>query len=214
MHMTSRARNRSGFTLIELLVVMAIIASLGALGIVGIPSMLRKADVTTCQDRLGDIHTFLFQYQDREGHLPRASGPEFVLAPWTEKNMPEHSYQNAKIFFCPSVSGGPDEDLPLEEAVTPFTIDYTGIDQEGQRKPMRVHDRSASEKVIVSNKIPIVESEADLDQMPHANTGFCILYLNGGTDFVEAVDFQNDYVVIGPESEFERFQNLVPGMGY
>lgn len=202
------ASSRGGFTLIELLVVMAILTTLGALGFAGVSRALRAQDRTVCIDRLKMIHQSLFSYQEMEGSMPRVSGPEFVLAPW-ERKLVDHTFKDAEIYFCPTMTGKPDDQIPLEEAVMPDEIDFTGPDLSlYKKKVLRLQDRNAADTVIVANKVATVETDEDIAALPHQGYGICYLTLNGGADYIEAVEF-GEYVIIGPDSPLEKFQRLV-----
>jgi len=203
-----KSSKASGFTLIELMVVMAIIATLAGLAAVGIPAYLRQADKTADQANLRHLFGMLQIYQQHYKALPRASGPEFVLAPWTHA-LVDHTTSDAKIFFCPGTGNQPEPDL---SNVTPEDIDYTGPDQTGRRTRLRIQMRNANDYAIVCNKVPaVVEGEEDLSDFPHAAKGINVLFAGGSVRWFDAQDdFGGDPPVIGPESPVELLQHMVP----
>jgi len=203
-----RMRESQGFTLIELLVVMAIIATLAGLAVVGIPTYLREADKTACAAQLQKFHGFLQIYQSRHGSMPRASGPEFVMAIW-HSEIVDHDVPSAKVFFSPGTGNRPDEDL---ENVTADGIDYTGPDQENRRTRIRTQMRNANSYAIMCNRIPaVIETDADLSDLPHAGKGVNVLFAGGHVQWFDTKeDFHEEYPIIGPDSPIDKLKNLVP----
>lgn len=205
-------RRQSGFTLIELLVVMAIIATLAGLGVTAIPAYLRSADKTKCQDNLRQIGLLLRTYEMDKKALPKADGPHFVMAIWgrgVDKNA-----KSAELFFCPSTKNRPAEDLSNVNAAG---IDYTGPDLSSYkgRNWISMSDNNAAIIGIVANKIPSPNDGRPLEEikkdMPHKGYGVCVLYLDGGTGFVDAEG--EDLITYGPDSPNERLRLLKPGFG-
>jgi prepilin-type N-terminal cleavage/methylation domain-containing protein len=192
-------RRSNGFTLIELLVVITIIAILGTLVVVGIPEALRSADRTACQAHLKAIYNNLTVYQSKYKKFPSASGPAFVLAVWDE-GIVDHNAKSAERFFCPSMEGEPASDL---SNVTPEGIDYTGPNQEDRRKPIRMQEKHADAKVIICDRVPVVQSQMDLDGMPHEGEGLVVLYLGGTTGFIDKNEFPGGIVTLGEDSTYE-----------
>ena len=92
----------------------------------------------------------------------------------------------------------------------PAAIVPPGPDQEGARQRMRTQNRNANNKVIVCNKVPVVQTDADLDEMPYAAKGICYLTLGGAVDFMDSSSWPDEYPVIGPESALELFEKMVP----
>jgi prepilin-type N-terminal cleavage/methylation domain-containing protein len=207
-------RRQSGFTLIELLVVMAIIATLAGLGVTQIPKMLRSADITKSQDNLKQIGTLLRIYEMEKKGLPRADGANFVMALWgrgVDKNA-----KSAEVFFCPSTGNRPAADL---SNVTAAGIDYTGPDLSTYkgRNWISTSDNNAAVIGIAANKIPSPNDGRPLEEikkdMPHKGYGVCVLYLDGGTGFIDAEEFSDGLVQFGPDSSNERLRLLKPGFG-
>ena len=189
----------SGFTLIELMVVMAIIATLAGLGMVTVPRMLRKNKLTKAMDNLRIIHQTLFDYEDSHGHMPTGSGEAFVLGPWIEGRI-DRTVRDAEPYFDPSTGNKPDEDFTN---VDEMMIDYVGPDQTGRRKRLMTSDRNANDKIIVTNSVPPVQTDEDLDILPHSALAVVILTLGGSVDTIEANEFEEGYPVIGPDSSYE-----------
>ena len=207
-----RDQSRSGgFTLIELLVVIVIIGALGALAVNKIVPALRKKDQVVSLDRLKTIDAMFIIYQDQYGSLPRESGPGFVLALWTS-GIVDHTVKDAQMFFDPTMTGKANEDLSnLTVDPPPDGIDWTGPDMEQYRRPLRRQDRNANAKIIVCNRVPAeINSDDDLDALPHAGKGIAVLYLGGSTEFVPVQEFGSDHPIIGPDSPLEKFRKLVP----
>ncbi|MAG55732.1 MAG: hypothetical protein CMJ83_05530 [Planctomycetes bacterium] len=200
--MTTPSRSRSqGFTLIELLVVMAIIATLAGLGMVGIPAILRQKDKIAAKDRLASIYKMLTIYHTDHKKWPKANGAGFCLAIW-ESKIVDHTMKDAEIFFDPSLEGGPDAEFTnmSEEG-----IDWTGP---ANAKIYRPSMRNANAKVIVCNKIPLVQDEEDLDLFPHAAKGLVYLTAGGATEWMDAGEWSEDWPVIGEESSVEMFRPM------
>ena len=209
-----RQQRSQGFTLIELLVVMAIIATLASLGAVAIPAQIRRAQRTSCQDKLKQIGTLLRGYEMDYKGLPKADGAAFVMAIWgrgVDKNV-----KDAELFFCPSTGNRPADDL---SNITPAGIDFTGPDLSNYkaRNWISMSDRNAGITGIVGNKIPSPNDGRPIDEvkkdLPHKGYGVCILYLNGVTDWVPSEDFPDEIPVYGPDSQSEKLRLLKPGFG-
>jgi prepilin-type N-terminal cleavage/methylation domain-containing protein len=199
-------RHAGGFTLIELLVVMAIIATLAGLSIMGIPAILRQADITADKGKLQAIYKQLLIYQTNHKAMSPRSGPAFVLSIW-DSGLMDKTQKDAEIFFAATTGNEPYPDLGN---VSPEGIDWTGPDQEGARQRMKTQNRNANNKVIVCNKVPAVQTDADLDEMPYAAKGICYLLLGGNVDFMDSSSWPDGYPVIGPESALEMFEKMVP----
>ena len=199
-------RPDGGFTLIELLTVMAIIATLAGIAIMGVPAILRQADRTACQERLRKLHQQFVIYQTNNRALSRASGPAFVLSIWDNRQI-DHTEKDADLFFCPSTGNEPFPDL---SAVTPEGIDYTGPDQSRLRKPLRLSEPGANARVIVCDRVPLIEGDDELRRLPHDATGVSVLFLGGATDFIEAGDFSDGLPMLGEQSSVESLQWMVP----
>jgi prepilin-type N-terminal cleavage/methylation domain-containing protein len=196
-----------GFTLIELLVVMAIIATLAGLGAVGIPRFLRERDITVAKTRLSEIHKAFVIYQGRHGGLSPKSGPAFVLSIWDE-GIVDHTRKDAEIFFDPGAKAKPEDDL---SNVTPEGISWTGPNQEGLKVRLGIQDRNANNRVIVCNRLPeVIQSQEDIDLLPHAGKGIVYLTLGGAVEFIESSKFGGEYPIIGPNSPRDEFKWMVP----
>ena len=197
---------RSGFTLIELLVVIAIISVLAVFLVPKIIPALRQTDRTACAANLKSLFGHLTVYQTRYKSLPpRRSGPDFVMA-LVDSGIIERTKQDLRVLVCPSLSaevnvGG--EDFEARDS------DYTGPDQENQRKPMRLQQQGASNTPVICDR---VSSNPDPDgkNMPHDNEGINVLFLGGTAEFIETAEFPDGFVVIGPDSPKENLRSMVP----
>ena len=199
-------RRKGGFTLIELLVVMAIIATLAGLGMVGIPAIIRASEQTAAKDRLMSIHKMLVAYSITHKRFPTRPGALFPLS-ILDGGILDKTAKDCDVFFDPSLGGAALEDL---SNVTEEGINWTGPSFERGRtyKPSM---RNASKHVIVCNKIPPVQSDEDLDFLPHAAKGIVYLTADGTAEFMVSERWEaEEYPVVGPESSLEMFQRMVP----
>ena len=195
---------RSGFTLIELLVVIAIIAVLGVFLVPRLIPALRQTDRTACAANLKNVHAALVMYQTRYKMLPpRRSGPDFLMA-LVDCELVARSKQDLRILICPSVSG---EVQVAPEEFSAENTDYTGPDQTDTRKAMKLQQKGAEGTVVVCDRCPATPAP-DLKDMPHDGEGISVLFLGGTVEFIEATDFPEKYVVLGPDSPKEELKHM------
>lgn len=200
-----KKKQQGGFTLIELLVVMAIIATLAGLGMVGIPAIIRQSHKTAAQDRLSSIYDHLMIYYTDHKKWPKEPGANFPLAILTSGIL-DKDEKSCEIFFDPSMDFEPGPDC---ENCTEDGIAWTGPSFEGGGRFYTPSMRNANNHVIVANKVPVVQSDEDLDFLPHAAKGIVYLTAGGRTDWIEAGQWSEGHPVVGPESSVEKFQHLV-----
>lgn len=202
---TAARRRRGGFTLIELLVVMAIIATLAGLGMVGIPAIIRASEQTAAKDRLTSIYKLLTTYRITHKKWPKRPGALFPLSLY-EGGTIDKTPKDCEIFFDPSLGATALEDL---SNVTEEGINWTGPSFENNLR-YSASMRNANKYVIVCNKVPPVNSDDDLDFLPHAAKGIVYLTAGGNADFMVSEQWAEGYPVVGPESSLEMFQPMMP----
>ena len=206
--------SQHGFTLVELLVVISIILMLATFGVTKFIAGKRDAELVASKDNLGQIYFHLKRYETKKGRLPGKrkdggidSGSSFVLAIW-DGVLLEKTKNNAKIFFCPSLSAPALSEDNLDDTVLPETIHYAGRTQsEKEYRVGRTTARGTSKTILACNK-PIFENE-----MPHAGNALAVIYMNGSPGEISREEFGADWgedepLAIGPESPIEALQGL------
>ena len=141
-------------------------------------------------------------YQQQHLRLPDRNGPDFVMAVW-DAGCLGSTRRDAAVLFCPSMWGSPAADL---SNVNADGIDYTG--PRPGRGVLRSQDEKANDTPIVADRMPV--DPEDLDNLPHAGEGVMVLFLGGAIEFIESYEFDEGYVVFGPDSPDPRTQGLMP----
>ncbi|MFT7617807.1 MAG: prepilin-type N-terminal cleavage/methylation domain-containing protein [Planctomycetota bacterium] len=213
-NMNQTKPSQQGFTLVELLVVISIILMLATFGVTKFIAGKRDAQLVASRDHLNQIYFHLKRYENKKGRMPAKrkdgtidSGSAFLLSIFDDVFL-DKTANNAKIFFCPSLSQPALSDDNLEDTVTPETIHYAGRNQEEKEfKVGRSTMKKSSSIVIACNK-PYFENE-----MPHAGDYLAVVFLDGSSGEFSREDYGPDWssedpLSIGPESPVEALHGL------
>ncbi|WFB36118.1 type II secretion system protein [Kiritimatiellota bacterium B12222] len=150
MKKDERQKQNAGFTLIEMLVVVAIIALLATLMTPVVGSMLEKSKMTSCSNRLKNIHQALIMYGvEHGGLLPSPSGPSesperrwpYFINPYLDPDW-DNRYSLPPQFKCPMV-----KDYPWLNTHTlgfNYYMGGTSIRNQGSSKTIMLADTRSS----------------------------------------------------------------------